>query len=73
MIFLNTLEISNLKSLKHAKDFEEIVCLMRPDENVLLKSSYVYDMTHYYNEKKKLQFTTSDQSNSEANKISQEK
>lgn len=45
LITLNSLEISGLKNLKYAENFAKILTLVRPGENFLLNTSYVFDMT----------------------------
>lgn len=53
LIFLNSIEVQGLKNLKFAQTFEQIISLMKPGEEFILKTCYIYDMTHYFQMKKK--------------------
>jgi len=56
LIFLNSIEISNLKNLNYGQNFEKLMRNFRRGDDYFLDSSYVYDMTEYFHkiEKRKI-------------------
>lgn len=48
ILFLYSIEISEIKDKKYKKKFKEIVKLLRPEELVILSSCSIYNMTEYF-------------------------
>lgn len=54
LIFLFTLQISNLKNKQNAEDFDKIINMLRPNGSLIISECYVYDMKSYHYEKERV-------------------
>lgn len=54
LIFLFTLQISNLKTRKNAEDFDKIINMLRPNGSLIISECYIYDMRSYQYQKERV-------------------
>lgn len=54
LVFLFTLQVSNLMTKKNAEDFNKIINMLRPNGSLIISECYIYDMRTYHYEKERV-------------------